>query len=348
VSRVALACVLAAGCFSKPPPPTDRGDAGSGDAHGPVIGRSWKQRANASQPGDSLAPKMAFDPMMGQVVMYGGDGAFADGMWELGETGWTSVCTGCPPQSVMGQGMVYDRKRGVIVMYGGFNTSVALDAVWEWSPTTRLWSQRSPMPAPPALQLLQMVYDEDAGNAFVIGGATDNPAMTAATATYRYDGSTWAAGSSGPLSMEAATVAVYDVAGHRTLLAGDTTPTTFADSVYQFDGTWSALCTSCSGDSRQDAAMVYDRAWGKALWIGGYSSMNGRISTVAQLDANGWTTISTDLPKREGWGVGYDEARDVIVLYGGWAGPSDPCGGPCDSSVCKCTETWEGLPIYGL
>ena len=351
MSRVVWVLALATGgCFSKPPIPT--GDGGSGgDAHGRITGRTWQKRANASQPPALLAPKMAYDVQAGRVLMYGGqiDGSVSDQMWRLDPSGWVQVCSGCAPGALENQGFAYDRGRHVTVMYGGFNSAVPVSDVWEFDSSA--WTRRTPTPTPPTLQSHQMVYDENANRMIIASGATDNTGTAVSTATYFYDGTSWMTSTAvAPTSIDASTEGVYDASSQRMVLAGDVTSQMFGDSLYAFQGnTWQQRCTSCSGDPRQDAAMIFDRGRATVLWIGGYSETNGRLDTVSYLDATDrWTNESqTGLPRREGWGVAYDEARDTIVLYGGWTETNLPCGGPCNSDVCECNETWEGLPVYG-
>ena len=346
-------CIALAGCLSKPTPLPP----GSGDGAKPIIGRTWAQRMDANPPPQPppamLNPKLVYDATRGHVVMYGGDDAitttYFPGMWELDETGWETICNPCGPLELVGQGMAYDRKRGVIVMYGGYNESAAVASVWEFDSQ---WHQRSD--GPTTLQNLQMVYDESTSTVLAFGGFTDDNDTQASNAMYGYDGTSWTPLSSHASVADSNTVAAYD--GRNGLVystddVGD--GAVFTNGIDAFDGTsWSPVCGGpCSTDPRNDSAMVYDRGLGTILWIGGYSQMDGRIGHVASLDANGseFDVMPPDpaLPGREGWGVAYDEGRDVVVLYGGRTDAGPSCGGTCDEYTCICAETWEGAPVYG-
>jgi hypothetical protein len=127
---------------------------------------------------------------------------------------------------------------------------------------------------------------------------------------------------------------MYDGLNDRILVAPDRWPME-VDSLYAYSASngWSQVCPNCSGTQRNDTALVYDRSMSVPLMINGYDG-GTKLAGTWKLEGNRWTMVDTTLPPgRFGAGVAYDEARDVIVLYGG-------------SNGSNLAETWEYLPVF--
>ena len=94
---------------------------------------------------------MAYDPMTGHVLMFGGDtGAFpspaSNQTWSYDGSTWTQLNPLTSPTGKLGIQLVFDSNRGVFVMYGSSNTSAfggaSVNQTWEFDGTT--WTQVFP------------------------------------------------------------------------------------------------------------------------------------------------------------------------------------------------------------
>lgn len=319
---VAIACAMLAGCFAEPTAPIDP----------------------FALPGPLQNARMAFDQNRNHVVLYGGAAPshVSAAMWELTDAGWSVVCDPCDPGRRIGFGFAFDRHRGVLVLYGGFDSAGAHNEVWEMG-ASGLWSQALPTTPAPKRRELQLVYDDADRRIFAFGGVDENAAPQ--LDGRRWDGQQWM--DDGMLAQGIVTdgaEAVYDVKHDRTLAMGDVYPA-LADTLAARPSanSWGNVCMACLGMNQRDATMVYDPAIDAPLLFAGATEANGREPGTWQLVTNAqlrtqWMKVAPTPPGREGRAVAYDEAANQIVLYGGYADPGNPCGGPCNAQGCYCAE----------
>lgn len=134
---------------------------------------------------------MAYDPDIGKIVLFGGEGPdwpFYDDTWLFDGTRWSPGPT-TPPDLTprAGARMVYDPAIHKLVMFGGAGL-VPYTETWLFDGST--WT-RGPA-SPPALApraYFGMTYDAALQKVFVMGGDGD-------TDTWYFDGSSWTAGPS--------------------------------------------------------------------------------------------------------------------------------------------------------
>ncbi|MGE0397282.1 MAG: kelch repeat-containing protein [Kofleriaceae bacterium] len=293
--------------------------------------RTWVDRAS-NTPGLLFAPKMVYHPIRRTVILYGGGGGqtpniVSDAMWEWDGATWTQLCTSCAPGGRKYHAMTYDSGRDRIVLFGGRPGGVPLDDLWEWDGTT--WTERPRSGTwPPGREGGQMTYDPDRGRVILAGGC-------GRTDIYEWDGTSWTQGADAPGPLGGfGTAMTYDRTNHRTLVVADTCDVTQTrDELFAWDGSaWSTVCTACSGLPRIDATVIHDLALGVTYLAGGFDG--GEIRGTEVLENDRWRPLYNMPPERDSVGAAYDEARDVIVMYGG---NGAPCGGDCD-------ETWELVP----
>jgi hypothetical protein len=105
---------------------------------------------------------------------------------------------------------------------------------------------------------------------------------------------------------------------------------------YQLSGnTWS-LVSSSTNRAKVGCAMAYDGARGRVVMFGGaYDRFDVDTIRGATLEwLPGWSTVATTGPtKRMYSAMAYDEARQVTVLFGGWA--------LINQSLVALNDTWE-------
>ncbi len=171
-----------------------------------------------------------------------------------------------------------------------------------------------------------------------------------------------------PLARSAITM-TYDVARERTLLFGGdprggacdaSGSLSVCDGLWEWDGVgWDLRCTGdqvgeqdyCAlrPDARYDAGLVYDNAREHTVLFGGFSgsatcdgtSAGGYCGRTWGWDGTSWTPLCrpelgcASPPPRVHMAMGYDSAREVVVLFGG-EGPSG-----CNDTEFTCGDTWE-------
>lgn len=123
----------------------------------------WVQRATAASPSPRANPAMAYDPVRGRVVLFGGRigraGVLGD-TWEYDGNTWTQRVLATGPAPRAAAGMVYDEAARRIVLTGGTDGSwvpIAFRDTWAYDGQrwTRLPSAEvSAMPS-----LASVVYD---------------------------------------------------------------------------------------------------------------------------------------------------------------------------------------------
>lgn len=121
---------------------------------------------------------MAYDPATGKTYMFGGidptwkQGTLAD-LWEWDGSTWTQVSTSQNPGARMDAAMAYDPARQSLILFGGnsWTTGLASADTWEWSGSTRQWSQLSTNGHPDARWGHAMVTDSARKKILLVGGS---------------------------------------------------------------------------------------------------------------------------------------------------------------------------------
>lgn len=185
--------------------------------------RTWTNVSPPSGPQARNDQSMAYDPVHGVTVLFGGRDANNNPLndtWLWNGSTWTNVTgTASGPTARYGQAMAYDAVRKVIVLFGGNNGSQNLNDVWEWNGTAEQWAQIMPSSSPPIRMYATMApIDALAPGVAIFGGV----GAAALNDTWAWNGSTWAQatlGESAPSARQHA-VMVYDSAAQRDVLYG--------------------------------------------------------------------------------------------------------------------------------
>ena len=128
---------------------------------------------------------------------------------------------------------------------------------------------------------------------------------------------------------------VYDAHLERVLLIGGSTPLDggnryeFFDDVWAYDGvSWKRLHSS--GVRRSGERVAYDSKTRTVYSFGGFDGSEP-VNDLRRFDGNAWHSLPplAGHPVAEGGAV-YDARRDVLVVFGGWAGQQKTHG-----------DTWE-------
>lgn len=323
-------------------------------------GARWRERAFTRRPAARAAHAMAYDETRGCIVLFGGvlpSNELLGDTWTYNGSKWTLASESGPPA----QGhhvMVYDDAEQVVVLVGA-------GGVWTWD--GRDWTQRSadvprfnskPTAAFDRERKVVVVFarsDFDRttfewnGISWIdrttnIGPRTDRPVamtvdadrrvtvLTGVSAgplplyeTWEWDGDTWLRVSESKTDPAPSDTLAYDSA--RGVTVSHSTHTSECDG---------ALWTPRGPGPRMLHAMTYDPARQEVLVFGGArvadtGSGNVYFNDLWGLTREGWKRHEAVGPApRYGPSMAYDEARDVVVLFGGR-----------DATRVPIDDTWE-------
>ena len=132
--------------------------------------RTWTAVSPPSAPPARSGAAMAFAPVLGKVVLFGGAGSggpLAD-TWTYDGTSWTEVATAHAPPARTEAAMVFERGSGETVLFGGRGATADLNDTWAFDGAD--WSELYPGVAPSARSGAGMAYDAALGAAVLFGG----------------------------------------------------------------------------------------------------------------------------------------------------------------------------------
>jgi hypothetical protein len=119
-------------------------------------GSSWTRALPAVSPTPRAGHAMAFDPIFGRVILFGGiqlGGPIVGDMWSWDGANWTQIFPAHEPSARWHAVMATDLGSGHVVLYGG-NDGTDLMDTWTWDGTdwTRMRTRAQPqVPALPAM-----------------------------------------------------------------------------------------------------------------------------------------------------------------------------------------------------
>ncbi|MCI4334810.1 MAG: PKD domain-containing protein [Thermoplasmata archaeon] len=244
---------------------------------------AWTLQSTNGTPGPLDGPALAYDPVDGQVVMYGGlvsysPFTFTTLTWTYSHGTWSSAQISPTPPGRLAGSLVFDPALGGVVLFGGYNNSVPsgtalLNDLWLYKGGT--WSQLPATNPPPVRTWAQIAYDPDRQELVVFGGM--NAAGACLGDTWTYTNGTWTH-QTGP---------------------GITNP--------------GSLCGSST---------LYDPDLGEVLVTGGFSVAGSLVSNnTASWEFNGsaWVPLSPGgAPSPHIYGVNaWDPVSQTLVVAGG-------------------------------
>ncbi|HEX6813509.1 MAG TPA: kelch repeat-containing protein [Planctomycetota bacterium] len=152
-----------------------------GDNGGPAFsdtwefdGTAWQLRTPTASPGPRWAASMAFDPVTGTTILFGGTTVTGGSSpnattWRWNGTTWTQLQPPQSPPALLGHAMATDLLNNRIVLFGGRDPSSAhLAQTWIFDGTT--WTQLTSSPQPPARCCHDLALDFTTGSLVLFGG----------------------------------------------------------------------------------------------------------------------------------------------------------------------------------
>jgi hypothetical protein len=171
-----------------------------------------------------------------------------------------------------------------------------------------------------------LIYDPENHGVLLFGGATSS---TTLGDTWLWDGKSWRhLDVLGPPARSAAMVA-YDSARHVVVLFGGSGPSGIGQGLYfqdtwTWDGTqWERQYPAHMPNPRMRAGMVFDERHGLTVMFGGEGETathtTATYTATWTWDGVDWTLLDPTVtpPARHFFGMAYDAARGVTVLFGG-------------------------------
>lgn len=307
---VGVLVLLASGCSTEDPAtqpqPPAASDSPSDPVPAPVLGASH-----------ALLPMPGGD---GLVLLTGPpEGAAPDdplGVWQWDGSAWQEL-TGSGPVTRNYFSAAYDEGRDVVVLYGGDAAGDEATTVWEWDGAG--WSPSRPAGPRPRMAAA-MAYDAGAQALVLYGGDSEGEVKGD---TWRWDGVGWtrlAVRGPEPVRWPAAFVG----AGEEVVLLGghqivEDLPPALADT-WVWDDRWRPVPDAGGPGDLVNAGAVEHPTLG-TLVVGG-SDMDAANGDVWRWAGERWELVAEDVfPERQAFGLGYDAARDVVVMTGGVVQP---------------------------
>lgn len=286
--------------------------------------------AMATNPGPRYETRMVYDAKIQRIVLFGGITAADSGTakaydlgdtWEWNGQRWMQQFTPVAPTARSSHNMVYDQNRQRVLVFGGKNGSTYLNDTWKYEGGA--WSQIVTPNSPPARVLAGGAYDAVRDRFIVYGGTgLQNDTAFAFRDTWEFDGTTWTqVGANGSGPDVAKPILVYDRKHNKTLmLAEDTSVVT---KMYEYDSdakTWKPLTPTLLPPCVNEGMVEYDTLRDVVVYTGGVCSDSASTDDTYEWSGDNWTKI--DLNSNEGRtfgsGMAYDQAHQVMVLYGGF------------------------------
>lgn len=305
----------------------------------------WQRRTfSGAVPDDREAHGMAFDPVCGRVVLYGGFyrpggtpwGPMVD-TWEYDGTAWTQKFPSQRPTHRYGLNMVYDPANQKVLLFGGEagGGGVPYAETWGWDGTN--WTQFTPQNAPMGRTYFAMAYDAARARVVLYGGIRQGVALAD---TWTWDGTNWH--QEWPVNGPGARFRVnmtYDAARSRIVLFGGSPYGPFLSlrDTWEWDGVdWALRSPTTLPIARHSQGMVYDPSLGKVVMFHGFKDANGVAPADSWAwDGTDWTLLDSEPPSaRTNHGAAYDARRDRVVVFGGMSTNNR-------ASATYSNETWE-------
>ncbi|MCI4332007.1 MAG: PKD domain-containing protein [Thermoplasmata archaeon] len=268
----------------------------------------WRQLGSGSNasPGQRSSAAMAYDPLLGEVVLFGGynSSAYPYGdTWVFANGNWTNISASLTrsPPAVWGDSMAYDPDLKGIVLFGGRDSLQFYNFTWLFNATGWWDITRSVGPGP--RMVMAMAYDVHDRYLFGLGGSF-------------YNGAGWVSyNDSWKLTLSGWTNVTGSVGGS-------------PPAVPYGAGTW-------------DATDGYFLVFG-----GGSIGSCGTISVTWSYTGGSWTNrtgLSPTYPPTPSGStaMSYDPLNHSVILFGGY--PPAPCTSPLNQTWAYQGGRWSNL-----
>ena len=316
-------------------------------------GNDWTHEPTAISPPPRYSASMAFDPVSGQIVLFGGCDAggcdLAD-TWTWTGDGWIELTPAHSPTGRSSAAMVSDRSHDQILLFGGFSGGRGLADTWLWKDGD--WVEAAVQPSPPARLLAGVAYDESSESVVLYGGFSSGPEFAMRSDTWTWNGASWSQAAPATSPGARMPMMTHDGASGDVVLFGGLNAGGWWDTdTWTWDGVdWTRLAI-VDPSERMDAAAAYDSERRELVMFSGFCSPNNS-NTSPQVanqsprcgsatfgdtwtwDGARWTQEETTIAplNRQHAVMEFHEGSGLVVLV----------GGSCGSIGCNDAWTWDG------
>jgi hypothetical protein len=238
----------------------------------------WRNLSTSGPSPPSYGGSMAYDPVDGYMVLYGGGYPCpaCNVTWIFSGGEWLELNVSAPPPRFYAS-LAWDPLLGELILFGGYgchggNPQEGFDCSDTWSFVHGKWTELD-VSGPPPRNAASMTYVPAAGGLILFGGEDD--AGTALQDTWLFNGQWTNLSVSGPPARIDAQLAAEPSAGDAILFGGlgfttwPNPPITVLGDTWLFSGTaWQELATS-GPSARYGGMMAYDATDGYDLLYGG-------------------------------------------------------------------------------
>lgn len=244
---------------------------------------AWTQQSPAQSQPALERSSVAFDPELGETVLFGGkdkSGAIGRQTWAYDGSSWTQESPSQSPPGRVDASMAFDYATGQLVLFGGYVPATGLsNATWTYNGLQ--WSKQAPAQSPSPREGAAMAYDPATEQLILYGGTIEGRGTSTETWAYERSGG-WVKESPGksPPALYGAAMA-YDPATERMVLYGEYAEAGSAGSLldtgtWAYDGsTWVNQPSAEGPPPFDEAAMAFDPLNGQAVLFGSYPSGRG-------------------------------------------------------------------------
>jgi len=305
-------------------------------------GWDWSQRAPLRAPPGRSHASLAYDPVRGVVLLFGGirtvppsPAEMLDDTWEWDGSTWLERRPPAAPWPRCQSMLAYDARRETVVLFGGLELDLSLLAdTWEWD--GQRWTERRPASAPSPRVLAGLAHHPARGATVLFGGAADLVSSSWEADTWEWDGAHWKERSPAVRPVVADPRLFDDSERGRVLLLGEEAwEGAPLSTVWSWDGWgWRRLTPPDGPPGRYYHSMVHDPRRGRTVSFGGYGGESGACgvpgsrscSDTWEWDGSAWSPRHPASAPPASWGhaIAWDAGRGVAVLHGGCTESVDP------------------------
>lgn len=133
--------------------------------------QGWTRLRPATSPAGRRFAAVGFDPVTGQLIMFGGDDATGRplaGTWVLIRGTWVRLAPADSPSPRTASAMAWDPARRELILYGGSDGSQRLGDTWAWDGSN--WSPIASSRAPGPIAYAPMSTDPLSGSVLLFTG----------------------------------------------------------------------------------------------------------------------------------------------------------------------------------